>query len=352
MAAPSKAQRDSHRPPQAARPAPGGGRACLFSVLDMLPGYTVLTDRRHAIRFANGGFLDAFGDPDGRCCYEVQFGRDRPCDDCPMAEVLGEGRRVDWEVVGPDGMTFHVWAFSVKALNGEDLMLEFSMDVTEQKRLAVLVSETSEAERRRIGRDLHDSLGQSMAGLSYLVGGLADRLAARLPAEREVAEQIVRTINEAAANLRSLAHGLDPVGIESEGLAAALTEIATTLAARHGTRCTFRCERPVAVDEAAAVQLYRIAQEATTNAVKHARCGRIEVTLAETAGAVELRITDDGIGLPSDLSPSAGMGLGIMRYRARAIGARLGFHVPPGGGTVVSCVLPKTSHDRRRGEKE
>ncbi|NLF32543.1 MAG: hypothetical protein GX591_16840 [Planctomycetes bacterium] len=334
--------RDSHRPA-------ADDRARLLAVLDMLPGYTVLKDRRRTIRFASGGFREAFGSPEGRCCHEVQYGRVSPCEDCPMDDVLDQGRRLDWETAGPDGTTFHVWAFPVKDFDGEDLMLEFAMDVTEQKRLAVLVSEMSEAERRRIGRDLHDTLGQSMAGLGYLVGSLADRLAGELPRERDTAEQIVQALRQATGDLRTLVHGLDPVGLQGEGLGSALGEMAAALQARYGVACTFRCEGPVAVDEFAAVQLYRIAQEATTNAAKHARPGRIEVALAGRAGAVELRVADDGAGLPPDLSRSAGLGLGIMRYRARAMGARLRFHAPPGGGTVVSCVLPRKKRDRRRG---
>ncbi len=330
----SKSRRRPRRPSHSRQ-------ARLWAVLNRLPGFTVVKDRHHAILFASDGFLSIFGEPDGRRCHDVQYGRGTPCDDCPMSEVFGAGRRVDREVAGPDGRTYQVWAFPLKDFDDEDLMLEFAMDVTEQNRLAVLAGEMSEAERRRIGRDLHDTLGQSLAALSYLVGGLADRLAARLPDEREAAEQIVRTINEAAASLRSLAHGLDPVGLEGEGFVAALAEIAATLETRYGVACTFRCDRPVAVVAFAAAHLYRIAQEATTNAVKHARCGRIEMALTETARTVELRIADDGIGLPGDLSASAGMGLGIMRCRARAIGARLKFHAPLEGGTVVSCVLPR-----------
>jgi len=321
----------------------------LFSVLNMMPGYTVLKDRGYVIRFASHGFLDVFSDTEGRPCYTVQYGLDAPCDDCPMPQVLDGGRPRDWEYVYDDGSTYHVWAYPFTDSDGEVLLLEFGVDVTEMRRLEQLVGEMSEAERRRIGRDLHDTLGQTMTGLGYLVGGLADRIAREAPEERQAAEQIAETINEATAQVRALARGLDPVGLEAEGLVAALRELAEQFEETHGLPCEFRGDTPVNLDAFTTTYLYRIAQEATNNAAKHSGADRIEMSLTREDDGVTLRVADDGCGLPDDLSRAAGMGLRIMRYRAGAIGARLQVRGAKGEGTIVTCVLPRqerVKHER------
>jgi PAS domain S-box-containing protein len=323
----------------------------LYSVLNMMPGYVVLKDRQYIIRFASHGFLDVFSDPKGHPCHQVQYGLDAPCDDCPMPAVLDTGQPADWEYAYPDGTTYHVWAFPFRETDGTDLLLEFGVDITERRKLELLVSEMSEAERRRFGRDLHDTLGQTMTGLGYLIGGLADRLSREVPEERATAEQVVETINEATAQVRSLARGLDPVGLEAEGLAAALRELAGNIETGRGVACEFHCEGAVELDEFATTHLYRIAQEATNNAAKYARAQRVVITLSDSDEAVVLSVSDDGVGLPDDVSQTQGMGLRVMRYRASAIGAQLRMTSPEGGGTTVTCVLPKgdnAAHERGR----
>jgi PAS domain S-box-containing protein len=312
----------------------------LFSVLNLFPGYAVLKDPHHRIRFASHGFLDQFSEPQGRPCYAVQYGLDAPCDDCPMREVL-EGREgVHWEYTYPDGKTYHVWAFPFRDADGSKLLLEFGVDVTERKRLELLISEMSEAERRRIGRDLHDTLGQTLTGLGYLIGSLADRLTGA-GQDAETARQIVRTIQQATAQVRDLAHGLDPVGLDKEGLPAALRELAARVEAHPGISCAFGCDGAPACDEFTATHLYRIAQEAMSNAAKHSRAGRIELTIGDDGQDVVLRVADDGVGLPDDAAHSEGMGLRAMRYRAGAIGAQLRVGGGDAGGTEVVCRLPK-----------
>ncbi len=323
----------------------------LFSLLNMLPGYAVLKDQRYQVRFANHGYLEAFSQPRGRPCHEVQYGLDEPCHDCPMPEVFATGRPEDWEWVYPDGTAYHVWAFPFKAADGEMLLLEFAIDITEQRRLERMVSEMSDAERREIGRDLHDTLGQTMTGLNFLIGGLADRIAERMPEERDQAEQIVQAIREATEQVRGLAHGLNPVGVEAEGLAAALSELAGNMQSYSGIPCAFRADGAVDIPEAEATQLYRIAREAANNAVKHASPGRVEISLRGTKDALELRVQDDGDGIAERGERSGGRGMRIMRFRARAIGAQLRVRRRAGGGTTVRCSLPRHRGQRNKGTK-
>jgi PAS domain S-box-containing protein len=316
-----------------------GERDRLFSLLNRLPGYVVLKDSDYNLRFASHGFVDAFGQPQGRPCHQLQYGLDEPCDDCPMGDVLDRGRSLDWEHTYPNGVTYHIWAFPFADPEGEDLLLELGVDVTERKKLELLVSEMSETERRRFGRDLHDTLGQQMTGLSFLVGSLADRLAESAPAEQKAAEDVVERINEATSQMRSLAHGLDPVGLKAQGLPAALREMADDFEAAHGVPCRFHTHGKIDLDEFTSTHLYRIAQEAINNAAKHARAGQIAVSLTGTDEALVLRVADDGVGLPEDLADSEGMGMSIMRYRAGAIGAQLRVRSGKGGGTVITCLM-------------
>jgi len=208
------------------------------------------------------------------------------------------------------------------------------------KELSLLLVEAAEAERRRIGRELHDTLGQTATGLALLVGGLADRLATELPHERHAAEQIARAAQQAVAQVRALAHGLDPAPLGEGGLAEALRELAEQTQAAAGIPCRFRTRGAAALDEPAATHVYRIAQEAAANAARHARAGRIDLSLIRQDAAVVLRVADDGVGLSNEPRLSSGMGLRTMHARAEAIGAALRISPRPGGGTVVACSVP------------
>ena len=317
-------------------------RKRLFTVLNMLPVYVALIDEDHRIRFANDGYLEAFSEPAGRCCHEVQYGLDAPCEDCPIPHVLRTGRAEDWEWTYPNGRTYHAWAFPFTDADGSPLTLHLGLDVTERKSLELMVSEAGEAERRRIGRDLHDTVGQSLTGLGYLVGSLSERLAAMSPDSAALAGQLVETVNETVAQLRGMARGLDPVGLEADGLANALGELVETVRTTSDVDCEFRCRRPVRLEAFAATHLYRIAQEAVNNAVKHAGADRITLSLREAGGDVVLAVVDgepmlrrlsvrDGVEVltadrgrpgPEDAATAEILGVmvGVLRLKRRVLG--------------------------------
>lgn len=312
----------------------------LYSVLNMFPGFVVLKDRQFHIRFSSDGFRKAFGNPGDRPCYTVEYGLENPCEDCPVNDVLSRGRPDDWEDTFVNGRTYHVWMFPFQDTDGTELVLEFGVDITEQKQLERLLSEASDAERRNIGRNLHDTLGQNLTGLGYLIGNLADRFGEDRPEDRDLAEQIVETINQATAQVRALAHGLDPVGLEADNLTAALRELASHIETTFRIPCSFHGEElAVVLDDFTTTHLYRIAQEATNNAVKYAQPKDVKMSLHEKDDRVVLKITDDGVGLPEDAFTSSGMGLRVMRHRANAIGAKLRIQTPKRGGTSIVCSL-------------
>jgi signal transduction histidine kinase len=198
----------------------------------------------------------------------------------------------------------------------------------------------SEREQQRIGHDLHDTLCQHLTATAIAGQILQEKLVAESRPEIADAGQIVDMVEEGIAIARSLARGLFPVEIEGQGLISALKELAATHDGRNGIACRFQGDPPAMVqDTFAAAHLYRIAQEAVRNAVKHSGAASIVIGLEQMPEAAVLTIRDNGkgIGTPSDIS--TGLGLHIMRHRAEIIGAV--FNVRSGAeGTEISCELP------------
>lgn len=221
------------------------------------------------------------------------------------------------------------------------------IDITESKRLEKAILEISAREEHRIGQDLHDGLGQHLTGIAFMSKVLERKLADKSVAEAADASKIVRLVNEAIHKTRELSRGLLPVVSDAGGLMSALEHYASEVEDLFGLACRFECERPVLIyDVSVANHLYRIAQEAVNNAIKHG-CGQnILIRLWAEGDGVSLSVRDDGVGLPDNVRNSTGMGLHIMNYRAKMIGATLQLETSSGeghGGTVVTCKLQSLS---------
>ena len=185
-----------------------------------------------------------------------------------------------------------------------------------------------EHEKERLSIELHDGVGQHLTGIAFLAKALANRLSAGGAAETAEAEQIVHLTNEAIANIRALARGLRPVGLEDNALAVALAQLARDATRVYGVECLYTADEPVTIASAfVSHHLYRIAQEGVHNAVKHGTPGRITVDLAAGhQGMIVLTVVNQGIldGLRSEAQrDSPGIGIAAMRYRAALIGAKL-----------------------------
>ncbi len=214
-------------------------------------------------------------------------------------------------------------------------------DVTRRKQLENEVLETSEGERRRVGRDLHDVLGQELTGIAFMTKELEETLATQQIPESAEAGNIVGYINRAIDRTKTLAKGLAPVELDAEGLMAALVDLTRHVEDVFKIRCEFRCDQPLLVHDAAvAMNLYRIAQEAVSNAIRHGLARNVTIDLRLAGNQDVLTITDDGVGMPPGIPFSKGMGLRVMAYRARSIGGSLRIQRDPKGGTVVSCSAP------------
>ena len=222
---------------------------------------------------------------------------------------------------------------------------ELRREIAARRRLEREILEISEREQQRIGRDLHDDLGQRLVGISYLSQALANQLEALGSTEAAHAAKITGLLKDALSLTRSLARGLHPVALKSGGLVAALNDLAERTAEIFRIECKFDGpESEPLLAPSAATHLYRIAQEAVTNAVNHGKASRITITLSGGGSAACLMtVLDNGSGMPQPNPRHKGMGLRIMRYRADVIGATLTFENPPPGGTLINCLIPLSS---------
>jgi signal transduction histidine kinase len=210
-----------------------------------------------------------------------------------------------------------------------------------RKRLEKEILQISELEQRRIGQDLHDGLCQHLAGIELMSQALEQRLASQRNENASRAADIARHVRDSIAQTRSLARGLSPVELDENGLMSALQQLAASVQNLFQVKCDFRCEIPVLVpDNVMATHLFRIAQEAVSNAIKHGKAKRIQIALTPHEDKLTLAISDNGHGFPNE--PGKGMGLRIMNYRAGMLGGALSVRNEKNDGASVICSVPRS----------
>jgi PAS domain S-box-containing protein len=213
--------------------------------------------------------------------------------------------------------------------------------ITERRRLEHELLEITDKERRRIGLDLHDDLGQKLSGLSLMTKGLELTLAKRQAAEARDAGKVHALVQEAMGHARDLARDLATLDSKKADLPAALTDLAARAKELFRIPCQFRSHKDIPpLDPAVTNQLYKIVQEAVSNAVKHGKARRIGIRLANGTDRLLLTIHNDGLPFPDHKAQFTGMGLRIMNYRANLIGASLEVKAGPKHGTRVTCSYP------------
>lgn len=216
-----------------------------------------------------------------------------------------------------------------------------TQEMAERERLEKEILLVSEREQQRMGRDLHDGLCQHLTGTALAGRVLEERLAARAIPEARDADNLVKLVEEGITLARNLARGISPVELEAEGLTAAFSELAGSITRLSKIQCLFQCDPHVLVrDASTATHLYRIAQEAISNAIRHGKARRIDISFMERDGEVTLAVEDDGVGLPETWQRNQGLGTRIMAHRAAMIGATFSIEPNPFGGTLVRCSLP------------
>ncbi len=220
-------------------------------------------------------------------------------------------------------------------------------DISELKAMEREIIDTSDKEKQRLGQELHENLCQYLVGISLLGNVLFEDLLRLKLKQAEDARQITTLVKDAIAEVRALAKGLAPMHQEQEeGLIVALQELAEQARVIGKIRCSLRVPRTASfVDETTSIHLFRIAQEAVHNAIKHSQAKRLQIVLSNSRKEVTLTVQDDGVGFNQGDPPkgenSSGLGLHIMKYRSRAIGAELEIRRLPEGGTAIVCTMPK-----------
>jgi two-component system, LuxR family, sensor kinase FixL len=254
-------------------------------------------------------------------------------------KIIGIGR----EVTGmrKDGSTFPMYlAVSEVNANGQRLYTGIVRDITEQRRLEQEVLRISEHERHRIGQDLHDGLGQMLTGISLINRNIANRLRDEKHELADEVDDITRLVKEADEYARSLSRGLIPVEFEDKGLKSALERMLKNAEKLFNVTCTIDASHELHFEDATNLtHLYRIVQEATSNAVKHGNASKVDITINADDERVLVRIEDNGTGFDENWEEEKGLGVRIMQFRAQLIGANLDIGESKMGGAAIIITL-------------
>jgi len=269
-----------------------------------------------------------------------------------LTEILERIQRGEWTRnletmrLRKDGTLINVvlTVSPISHLTGQDTgALVIARDITLRRRLEEKLLEIGADERRRLGHDLHDGLGQFLLGIGLKTKMLEEVLNKEKSTEAWRAKEIVSLVNTAIAQTRNLAHGLDPIHVEANGLVAALRNLTTQTRELFQVDCVFACKLDhLDVNTQTGIAFYRIAQEAIQNAIRHGQARQISLELALENAQLRLRIVDDGKGFSPGTQTHSGMGLHIMQFRARSIGGQLNVESQPnkGRGVRVECIVP------------
>jgi signal transduction histidine kinase len=247
----------------------------------------------------------------------------------------------------------HVGSFLVVAWVGAALRMKSDSAAARirllehTQRLEREIVNISESEQRRIGQDLHDGICQHLAALTCSAVSLRDDLQKlELDEESKTAAELATLLQDAVVQTRDLSRELVPAHVGQVGLVIALDGLAQSVSRLRGIGCTFEFRgAPANYGEQTATHLYRIAQEAINNATKHGKARNIAISLEASDDLLTLRVQDDGAGISNLGANEKGMGLAIMRYRARLTGAELAVEQPAEGGTLVLCSAIRNPHE-------
>jgi len=215
------------------------------------------------------------------------------------------------------------------------------IDVTERKRIKQEIVEISSREHQRIAHDLHDGLGQELAAIVYRIKAMKSRLARTNLSEADEAGEIGDLAETALAKTRDLVRFLQPVALDERGLMQGLRDLAQSSSRLYHVKCTFLCPQPISIaNPNTALHVYRIAQEAVHNAVKHGKPRNVVIGLHRRRHRTELAISNDGLDFnPAQSSRKGGFGLHIMSYRTNALRGELTVERQHPKGTTVRCIF-------------
>jgi PAS domain S-box-containing protein len=236
-------------------------------------------------------------------------------------------------------LEIEVWTRSIDC-GGQPAELAFAADVTERRAFGQALMDAIGGEQRRIAEEMHDGLGQELTGLALSVRALANRAQKERDVISVELDQLALLATSCIQDAHRIVQGLSPLTNAEGNLEAALEGLAKR-SSLSGIRVRFRGRHDLPpLDLKARNHLYRIAQEAVQNALKHSAAKSIEIELSAHPGTVTLTVADDGQGLTADADAGTGLGMRTMRFRASAIGGKLAIRRGVSGGNAVVCSVP------------
>jgi len=260
------------------------------------------------------------------------------------AALTGEPQTFDYTLTLPGDETKETLIHYIPHHGSNEVqgLFVLILDITERKSLEQAMIAVAEERQRVIGQELHDNLGQQIAAIAYQAQALEHKIAASGNKEAaKIAASIAAQAQNSVLQCKHLARGLLPLELESDSLTDALQSFASNIAITFEITCIFVCPNEIEIrdeDKNLALNLYRIAQEATHNAIDHGRAQHLIISLNTIDGSLRLLISDDGCGLEGldkKHMVTSGMGIKIMQYRANQIGATFKLSSRPEGGVEV-----------------
>jgi signal transduction histidine kinase len=265
----------------------------------------------------------------------------------------GHGRLPSWQTYLNDVYRLIFFIFLIEVLTrlkflqnnletlAESRALALANEAARRTRLERELMEAREMEQQRIGQELHDGLCQHLTGTALASQALAENLETQHLPQAESAKRLVELVESGIRLARGVAKGLYPIETENDGLMRALEDLSEETSNLLGVQCRFACDNPVLIGApSTAAHLYRIAQEAVSNAVRHGQATEIEVLLEESDSGIRLAVSDNGKGMPASQPPQRGLGLRTMADRAKSIGGEFYIRSSALGGTEIGCVAP------------
>lgn len=306
----------------------------------------VIVHRNGQIIYRNAAAARLLGvDGDGSICPELaDFTTDDPED--PRLHWSGVRTR---RLRQPDGAAVTVDVAATRiTMHGQPAILWVCRDVTHREVIEQAILDASNREQEHLGFELHDGLGQQLTGISLLLSALQRRVTPLLPDSTEEFEEVARLLKQSIDDSRRLAAGLSPVAVDREGLAGALRGLAVLTKDFHFLDCRLELGSVshLSLDPTVATHLYRIAQEAVHNVIRHARARQVIIELSCRDSMLTMTISDDGVGISDNVAGSGGLGLRSMEYRARRIGTivRVERRQPRGTQVRVTYTLGSQEH--------
>jgi PAS domain S-box-containing protein len=346
---------------QRAQQALEAERRRLFSLLDELPAFVYLVAQDYSIRFANRVFRENFGEPAGKFCYEVINQAKTRCPECQTFNIFRTGKPQSFEWVPRGGRTLQLYEYPFTDVDGSPLGLVLGMDITErklqekkleesEKNLRYLASQllnAQERERRRISRELHDELGQSLLVLKLQLQSISREQAKAKGVAKEDLGDILAYVDGVIDNVRRISRDLSPTMLEDLGFSAALKRLLDSFQ-KHYDLQKFSLdldEIDNLMSPEAKINIYRIFQESLTNIGKYAQAGRVAVSIKKRKGQILFQVEDNGKGFNmaqvlGGSASSRGLGLAAMEERVRMLGGALKIRSREGSGTKISFTIP------------